>query len=99
MNWRFSLEWVNRNRDLFTKRAYASFLMTWVSANAVQEGDRKESLLLLRQAYRYGKPSILDVILFVGIWLFPQKTREQIVMLFSGRRSLDQDLSSERDNL
>lgn len=98
-DWRFSLAWINQNKDLVTKRAYASFLMTWLSANAVQEGDRKGSLLLFRQACRYGKPSILDVILFVGIWLFPQKTREQIVMLFSGRRSLDQDLSSERDNL
>jgi len=88
-DWRFSLAWINRNKDLVTKRAYASFLMTWVSANAVQEGSRKEVLLLLRQAYRHGKPSILDAILFAGIWLFPQKTRGRMAFLFSGKRSVN----------
>jgi hypothetical protein len=95
-NWRFSLEWVNQNRDLFTKRAYASFLMTWVSANAVQTGDRKESLLLIHQAYRYGKPSVLDVVLFWGIWLMPQKLRAQNVFLFSGMRRINPLMSSNR---
>ena len=95
-NWRFSLEWVNQNRGLFTKRAYASFLMTWVSANAIQEGDRKESLLLLRHAYRYGKPSVFDVILFWGIWLFPPKMRAQMAFLFTGKRPFNPNMSFNR---
>lgn len=85
-DWRFSLAWINQNRDLVTKRAYASFLMTWLSANAVQEGNRKGSLLLFRQACRYGIPSVLDVIVFVGIWLCPPKMRAQMVLFFSGKR-------------
>ncbi len=85
-DWRFSLAWINQNKALVTKRAYASFLMTWLSANAVQEGNRKGSFLLLRQAYRYGTPSALDVILFAGIWLFPPKMRGQMALLFSGKR-------------
>ena len=95
-NWRFSLDWANENRDLFTKRAYASFLMTWVSANAVQKGDRKESLLLLRQAYRHGKPSLLDAVLFWGIWFMPQNFRAKNVLLFSGKRRVKPNMSSSR---
>jgi glycosyltransferase involved in cell wall biosynthesis len=94
-DWRFSLAWINQNKDLVTKRAYASFLMTWLSANAAQEGNRKESWLLFRQAYRYGTPSVLDVILFAGIWLLPPKTRARMAFLFSGKRPVNPDWSSE----
>jgi len=98
-NWRFSLEWVNGNRDLFTKRAYASFLLTWVSANAVREGERMASLLLFGQAYRYGEPSILDVALFWGIWLMPQNLREKNVLLFSGKRAFNPNRSLNRESI
>jgi glycosyltransferase involved in cell wall biosynthesis len=91
-DWRFSLAWINQNRDLVTKRAYASFLMAWLSANAMQEGNRKESWLLFRQAYRYGTPSVLDVILFAGIWLFPPKMRAKMVLLFLGKRPVSPGL-------
>ncbi len=95
-DWRFSLDWINQNKDLVTKRAYASFLTTWLSANAVKEGNRKESLLLLRDAYRYGKPSVLDIILFWGIWLMPHQARARIVSLFSGTRAFNPGLSPDK---
>lgn len=95
-NWHFSLAWINQNKDLVTPRAYASFLMTWVSANAVKEGNRKESLLLLRQAFKYGKPSVLDVILFLGIWLMPTTMRERIALQCVGHLPLKSDLSPGR---
>lgn len=85
-DWRFSLDWINQNKDLVTPRAYASFLLTWASGGAVKEGNRKESLLLLRQAYRFGKPSVLDVLLFVGIWLMPVKLRSKMALLSSSKR-------------
>lgn len=40
-DWRFSLAWINENQHLVTPRAYTSFLMTWLSANAVREGEWK----------------------------------------------------------
>jgi hypothetical protein len=70
--------------------------MAWLSANAMQEGNRKESWLLFRQAYRYGTPSVLDVILFAGIWLFPPKMRAKMVLLFLGKRPVSPGLPSER---
>ncbi|MBA3967501.1 MAG: glycosyltransferase family 2 protein, partial [Nitrospirales bacterium] len=95
-DWRFSLSWIDKNKELVTPRAYASFLLTWASVWAVKEGNRKESLLLLRQAYRFGKPSVLDIILFWGIWLIPHQARARIVSLFSGKRAFNSGLSSDK---
>jgi hypothetical protein len=71
-NWRFSLSWIQQSRQLVTPRAYASFLLTWVSANAIEQGDRSAFWPLVKEAYRNGIPSILDGIVFIGIWFIPQ---------------------------
>lgn len=74
-DWRFSFSWIQQNRYLVTPRAYASFLLTWVSANAIEQGDRSAFWLLVKEAYRHGAPSAIDVCVFVGIWLIPQGLR------------------------
>jgi glycosyltransferase involved in cell wall biosynthesis len=84
-DWRFSLAWINQNKHLVTPHAYASFLMTWLSANAVRERDRKAFLPLLREACQYGRPTALDVLLYLGIWLMPQRARNRIRVGFQKR--------------
>ena len=84
-DWRYSLTWINENKHLVTPKAYASFLLTWLSANAVREGDWKAFLLLLREAFQYGSPTALDVGLYFGIWLIPQRTRNRIRISFQQR--------------
>jgi glycosyltransferase involved in cell wall biosynthesis len=84
-DWCFSLAWINENRHLVTPRAYTSFLMTWLSANAVREGDWKAFLILLREVYQYGRPTVLDAALYLGIWLIPQKIRDRIRISFQKR--------------
>ena len=74
-NWQFSFSWIQQNRHLVTSRAYASFLLTWVSANAIEQGARSAFWPLLKEAFRHGTPSILDGIVFVSIWLVPQGLR------------------------
>lgn len=74
-DWRFSFSWIQQNRHFVTSRAYASFLLTWVSANAIEQGDRSAFWPLLKEAFRHGTPGILDGIVFVGIWLIPQELR------------------------
>jgi glycosyltransferase involved in cell wall biosynthesis len=87
-NWRFSLTWIQHNRQLVTPRAYASFLLTWVSANAIEQEDRSAFWPLVKEAYRNGTPSILDGIVFVGIWFIPQGLRRWLAnSLFSVRRT------------
>lgn len=82
-DWRFSFSWIQENRDLATSRAYASFLLTWVSANAIAQGDRSAFSTLVKEAYQNGTPSILDGIVFVGIWLIPQGFRRWLVRCLS----------------
>ena len=74
-DWRFSLSWIQQNRHLATSRAYASFLLTWVSANAIEQGERSACWPLLKEACRCGAPSALDMCVFIGIWLTPQGPR------------------------
>lgn len=84
-DWRYSLAWINENKYLVTPKAYASFLLTWLSANAVREGDWKAFLLLLRDAFQYGRPTSLDVGLYFGIWLIPQRVRNRVRISFQRR--------------
>ncbi|MDE3051520.1 MAG: glycosyltransferase [Nitrospirota bacterium] len=85
-DWRFSLSWIQQNRYLVTPRAYASFLLTWLSANAIEQGDRSAFWLLVKDAYRHGAPSALDVCVFVGIWLIPQGLRRWFASCLSAAR-------------
>ena len=84
---RFSLSWIRENRQLVTPRAYASFLLTCLSANAVRQGDRSAFWSLLNDAFRHGSPSALDLFVFIGIWLIPRRARERISDMIGGRRS------------
>ena len=84
-DWRYSLTWINENKHLVTPKAYASFLLTWLSANAAREGDRKAFLVLLREAYHHGKPTVLEVGLYFGMWLIPQRIRNRIRISFQKR--------------
>jgi len=77
-DWRFSLSWAQQNRPLMTPRAYASFLLTWVSANAVAQGDRSALWPLLKNAFRSGAPGVLDASVFAGVWLMPQRLRRWV---------------------
>ena len=84
-DWRYSLAWINESKHLVTPKAYASFLLTWLSANAVREGDWKAFSLLLREAFQYGSPTALNVGLYFGIWLIPQRIRDRIRIGFQQR--------------
>jgi hypothetical protein len=85
-DWLFSFSWIQQNRHLTSSRAYASFLLTWVSANAIEQGDRSAFWPLIKEAYRNGTPSILDGIVFVGIWLVPQGLRQWLASCLSAVR-------------
>jgi glycosyltransferase involved in cell wall biosynthesis len=77
-NWRYSLDWIQKNRNLVTPRAYAAFIMTSVSMVAAREGDRKAFWPLLWEAMRSGQPKPIDFLLYAGMWLIPQNTRRQL---------------------
>ena len=84
-DWRASLSWIQQNRHLVTPHAYGSFLLTWLSANAVEQRDRSAFWPLLKDAFRYGAPSALDMGVFVGIWLMPRGPRERLSDIVASR--------------
>lgn len=84
-NWRYSLSWIQANRHLFTPCAYTSCVMTWMSEKAAREEDWNAFFLLLREAYRHGKPTVSDTLMYLGTWLLPQRSRHQISALFTRR--------------
>jgi glycosyltransferase involved in cell wall biosynthesis len=86
--WRRSLHWIQENRHLVTRRAYAGFITTVVSPVAAREGDWNAFWPLLRDTVRYGKPQPIDFLLYVGMWLVPQQVRRSVRALLARSRKI-----------
>lgn len=93
-DWRYSLSWIKTNKHLFTPRAYASFLMTWVSEKAAQEGDFNAFFQLLRESYSHGRPTASDILVYLANWLIPQSLKRRLAAVFAKRRR-DSSLSGQ----
>lgn len=76
--WRFSLEWIQQNRNLVTRKAYAAFIVTQVVPQASRQAEWKAFWPLLREIFHGGDPRILDVALFLVMWLIPQNLRRLV---------------------
>jgi glycosyltransferase involved in cell wall biosynthesis len=85
LDWNHYLSWIQARRHLVTPRSYASFIMTRPALFASRQGDWKAFFPLLREAYRYYMPGILDILYYLGIWLIPQKAKHLLAILFARR--------------
>ena len=56
-DWRASLAWADASRDLLTPRAHAAFVLTRASLEARRGGHWPAFLLLVREAFRRGRPT------------------------------------------
>lgn len=74
-DWRYGLAWIRARRDIVTPRAYAAFLLVRVAAMAERAGEPGAARLLWREARRHGRPGVLEVVLFAGRWLVPDRVR------------------------
>ncbi len=74
-DWHDSLAWIDARRALVTPRAYAGFLLTWVSQSARRQGDRRAFGALLRAAFRHGRPSLTELVVHAGIWALSPELR------------------------
>jgi glycosyltransferase involved in cell wall biosynthesis len=85
--WQESLEWLRRSRPLVTPRAYAAITMSVVSSMAAPTHSPKIFWTLLREAQRHGRPSAVDYLTFLQIWLIPQGLRRSLRdRVLGGRR-------------
>jgi glycosyltransferase involved in cell wall biosynthesis len=76
--WEEMLEWLRRSRPLFTRRAYAAITMSVISSMAAPTRSGKAFRTLLREAHQHGRPSALDYLAFIQIWLIPQQLRRNV---------------------
>jgi len=85
--WRTSLDWIRANPELVSRRAYASYLLTWVSAEAAREGASWRAWgELWREARRAGSPSLLDAAVHLGHFLAPPEQLRRLAAWAGGRR-------------
>jgi glycosyltransferase involved in cell wall biosynthesis len=87
-SWESSLHWIQSRRDLVTPRAYSSFLLSEVSARTARDRNFKGLFILVSEAFRYGKPSLMDLLLCLGMWLFPSDIRGKLRSLFYQQRQI-----------
>jgi glycosyltransferase involved in cell wall biosynthesis len=89
-DWRYSCEWMASAREAVTPRAYAGFLLTWVSFSARRQRDVAAFAFLAREALSRGRPNIVEFIVHVAIWAVPPVLREKLSRAFAssanGRR-------------
>jgi hypothetical protein len=77
-DWRFSYEWMTRSRSIVTPRAYAGFLLTWVSFSARSQGDLRAVPILLAEAVRRGRPGARDLAVYATVWCLPMSIRARL---------------------
>jgi len=87
-DWQSSFNWIQAQRDLVTPRAYSSFILAEVSAQAAITRDLKAFWLLLWEAIRRGSPQLTDLGLYLGMWLIPPDTRRWLRFLTRKSRVL-----------
>ena len=83
--WRPTFDWTRANRELFTPRAYAAVQMGLVSSMAVGSGDRRALGSIAIEAFRHGRPHLLELVTFAQVWLVPQHVRFAIRELMTRR--------------
>jgi glycosyltransferase involved in cell wall biosynthesis len=70
-----SLDWIRSVRPIVPRRAYAAFVLAWIVPDL--EGFDRLRLLprLLREAFRHGRPSAVDLLIALGCALLPARIR------------------------
>jgi glycosyltransferase involved in cell wall biosynthesis len=64
-DWRFSLDWIRESRPLVTRRAYAAYVLTSLSLTASRTRQWRLFWTLVREAFRHGWPSHVDLMAHV----------------------------------
>jgi glycosyltransferase involved in cell wall biosynthesis len=77
-NWRYSLEWVRRDRHLFTPRALTGFVFHQIAPEASEQGEWHAFPTLLFEVLRHGKSTLRDYAIFLAMWLLPRRRRRRL---------------------
>ena len=81
-NWRESLAWCSENRDLFTPRSYAAFVLHVVGSAAAAQGELGAFRTLLGDAFRHGAPAFVDIVSHVCNFVIPRGVQRRIAGVY-----------------
>jgi glycosyltransferase involved in cell wall biosynthesis len=76
-DWRDSFAWLQGARERVSARAYAGFLLTWVSFSACRQRDLGAFAFLVREAFARGRPSAMELAIHTAIWAIPDAVRQR----------------------
>ena len=85
-DWRFALQWIRERRDLMTPRAYSALALIRVGGLAAAARDPLGGRLAWREAWSVGRPSLHDVVIFLGKWILPGGARGWLRSRFASAR-------------
>jgi hypothetical protein len=88
-DWRDSLSWIRGCSDLVTRRAYAAFILTWMGSDEARQRQWGAFWPLLHEAFRHGRPALVDVLSYLGYWLLPRGIKQRVAAFFARRSPSD----------
>jgi hypothetical protein len=86
-DWRSALSWIEDVRQCITLKAYSSYILTYVAAQAAQVTNILEYWKLLGLAIRRGEAKPFHVLLYVGMRLIPRHVRRKLRHVFGRCRT------------
>ena len=91
---RRSLEWIDRMRGAVTQRAYSGFCLTVIAHHAARNGDWRIFMPLLVRAFRFGRPTGLQLAVYLLTWFMPRKLHKLLRRLrpLAGTGALERSL-------
>jgi glycosyltransferase involved in cell wall biosynthesis len=82
-DWRASLAWCRGNRELFTARGYAAFLLHVVGSNAAAQREWRAFSMLLREASQHGRPALVDVASHAANFCLPAGVQRRVAAWYA----------------
>ena len=77
-DWMASRAWANDNRELFSDRGYASFLLHVASSAAASQRAWSAFVVLLREATRDGSPRLVDLASHIANFAIPAPAMRRV---------------------
>jgi glycosyltransferase involved in cell wall biosynthesis len=77
------LDWIESIRPLISRRAYSGYYLTQIGVRSSATRDRPLGRLALRRAFRFGRPRVRHLAVFVALWLVPPNVRRRIRTIVS----------------
>jgi glycosyltransferase involved in cell wall biosynthesis len=75
-DWRFQFEWLERNRELFSRKAYSFFVATVCLEDAVRQRAGAAAYATLLRAFLFrGRPALRSAFFFAYYGLYPESMR------------------------